>query len=113
MSTCIVKPALQERKLISGPESLELAELFQILANDTRLRLLHSLAKADELCVTDLGNRLKMKPQAVSNQLQRLVDKKILGTRRDGNRIYYRIVDPCVPQLLELGLCLLEDVENS
>ncbi len=37
-----------------------------------------------------------MRPQAVSNQLQRLLDRGILGSRREGNSIIYRIVDPCV-----------------
>lgn len=112
MSNCTI-PALQERKLISSAESLDLADLFQVLANDTRLRLLHALAREDELCVSEIAEKLKMKPQAVSNQLQRLVDRKILDTRREGNRIYYRVVDPCVPQLLELGLCLIEETKEA
>ena len=48
-------------------------------------------------------------PQAVSNQLQRLADRRIVAARRDGARIYYRIADPCVTGLLDLGLCLLEE----
>ena len=50
-----------------------------------------------------------MKPQAVSNQLQRLVDKGILGNVRSGTNIHYRIIDPCVMGLLDQGLCLTED----
>ncbi len=49
-----------------------------------------------------------MTQQAVSNQLQHLVDKVVCATRRDGSGIHYRIVDPCVPSLLASGLCLLE-----
>ena len=86
--------------------------LFKVLSNDTRLRLLHALARAGEMCVTDLAEALDMKPQAVSNQLQRLVDRGILGSRRDGNNIRYRIVDLCVPSLLDQGLCLSEDSER-
>jgi len=44
-----------------------------------------------------------------ARQLQRLVDRGILGARRDGNRIHYRIVDRCVVELLDLGLCLTEE----
>ena len=66
--------------------------MFKVLANDTRLRLLHALVRADELCVTDLAASLGMKPQAVSNQLQRLSDLGILASRRDGNNIHYRLV---------------------
>jgi DNA-binding transcriptional ArsR family regulator len=79
------------------------------LANDTRLRLLHALVRAAELSVGDLAEAVAMKPQAVSNQLQRLVDRGILGSRRAGTSIIYRIVDPCVISLLDQGLCLTED----
>jgi DNA-binding transcriptional ArsR family regulator len=86
--------------------------VFKILANDTRLRLLHALVRDEELCVTELAEAVAMTPQAVSNQLQRLVDRGILGSRRNGNQIYYRIVDPCVPSLLDQGLCLTEDAKE-
>jgi DNA-binding transcriptional ArsR family regulator len=80
-----------------------------MLASDTRLRLLHALERAGELCVTDLADEVEMSPQAVSNQLQRLVDRRIVAGRRHGNRHLYRIADPCVTGLLDLGLCLLEE----
>jgi len=80
-----------------------------MLANDTRLRLLHALERAGELCVTDLARELSMAPQAVSNQLQRLTDRRIVTFRREGSRLYYHIADPCVPEFLDLGLCLLEE----
>ena len=86
-------------------------DLFKALANDTRLRLLHALARSGELCVGDLADAVAMKPQAVSNQLQRLVERGVLDSRREGKTIRYRIVDPCVTSLLDLGLCLSEDSE--
>ena len=89
-----------------------MARLFKVLSNDTRLRLLHALVRADELCVNDLAESVGMKPQAVSNQLQRLADRGIVNTRRNGNQIYYRIVDPCVTVLLDRGLCLMEDARE-
>jgi DNA-binding transcriptional ArsR family regulator len=101
--------ALGERELLAPGFAEELARTFKVLANDTRLRLLHALVRAGELCVSDLAAELGMAPQAVSNQLQRLADRRIVATRRQGNRILYRIVDPCVPALLDLGLCLTEE----
>lgn len=106
---CAPKPALQARPLLSPPEAARLAATFKVLANDSRLRLLHALARAGELCVTDLAAQADMGTPAVSNQLARLHDQRILAARRDGNRIYYRIDDPCVTQLLEHGWCLSED----
>jgi len=52
---------------------------------------------------------LALEPQAVSNQLQRLADRGVPGSRREGNSITYRIVDPCFVSLLDQGLCLTED----
>jgi DNA-binding transcriptional ArsR family regulator len=108
---CPAKPKLDERPLLTGEQAAGLMDLFKVLANDTRLRLIHALARAGELCVSDLAEAVGMKPQAVSNQLQRLADRGILGSRRDGRSIHYRIVDPCVTSLLDVGLCLAEDSE--
>lgn len=69
-----------------------------------------ALARGGEVRVSDLAAQIGMTQQAVSNQLQRLVDQRIVATRRDGNNIYYRIVDACVPALLELGWCLLDTI---
>ncbi len=103
------KPALHARPLLSSAQAEELRRLFKILASDTRLRLLHALTRARELSVGELADAVGMTPQAVSNQLQRLADRGILGSRRNGTSVYYRIVDPCIPALLDRGLCLAED----
>src|SRR5512144_2943453 len=103
---CPSQPPLHERDLLGLVDAKRLEALFKGLANTTRLRLLHALVRAGELCVTDLADSIGMKPQAVSNQLQRLTDKGILGSRRNGTQVYYRIVDPCVVTLLDQGLCL-------
>lgn len=86
-----------------------LAAVFKVLANDTRLRILHALVRADELCVTDLAAAVGMKPQAVSNQLQRLGSLGIIRSRRAGVNVHYRVVDLCVRSLLGQGLCLTEE----
>src|SRR5437016_12684350 len=108
LACCPPKPKLDERPFITTEQATALMDLFKALANDTRLRLLHALARSGELCVGDLAEAVAMKPQTVSNQLQRLVDRGILGSRREGTSIRYRIVDPCVTSLLDLGLCLTE-----
>ncbi len=102
------QPAIAERPLIDDGQAASLMRLFKVFSNDTRLRLLHALVREDELCVSDLAEAVGMKTQAVSNQLQRLVDRGIIGSRRDGINIYYRVIDPCVSVLLERGLCLIE-----
>jgi len=106
---CCPRPALRERPLLTVEQASDLENMFKILANDTRLRILHAIIKGTEMCVTDIANLLEMKPQAISNQLQRLVDLRIVDSRREGNNVYYRIVDPCVVSLLDLGICLTEE----
>lgn len=103
------KPPLAERTLLSPGQAAELMGLFKVLANDTRLRLLHALARAGELKVTDLATAVEMAPQAVSNQLQRLADRGVVAARRQGTCIFYRVVNPCVTDLLDRGLCLVVD----
>lgn len=109
LACCPEKPALLDRPLISREDAKMLAGVFRIVASDTRLRLLHALALAGELCMTDLAEVVEMKPQAVSNQLQKLTDRGILESRRKGNFILYRVVDPCAIKLLDSGWCLAED----
>ena len=105
------KPLLKDRVLLSSEQSIALTAVFKVLANDTRLRLLHALVREGEMGVMELADLLAMKPQAISNQLTRLADRGILGYRRNGNNIYYRIVDPCVIELLDHSLCLSEDAK--
>jgi ArsR family transcriptional regulator, lead/cadmium/zinc/bismuth-responsive transcriptional repressor len=101
-------PCVKQLPLISSDQASALMRLFKVFASDTRLRLLHVLVRDGELCVTELADAVGMKPQAVSNQLQRLIDRGILASRREGSNIFYRIDDPCVEVLLERGLCLIE-----
>lgn len=110
---CCKKTELKQRPLLSPVQAGGLAAVFKVLANDTRLRLLHAIVRTDELCVTDLATTLGMKPQAVSNQLQRLSDLGILASRRDGVNIHYRLVDLCVQSLLDQALCLMEEAGNQ
>jgi ArsR family transcriptional regulator, lead/cadmium/zinc/bismuth-responsive transcriptional repressor len=103
------RPALEERKLLSFVDAVKVMALFKVLSNDTRIRLLHHLVRSKEASVTDIAKTLGMKPQAVSNQLQRLSDTGMVASRREGNNIYYRVKNGCVAPLLDLALCLMED----
>lgn len=106
-SVQVIPPALAERPLLNDREVEELSRLFSILANDTRLRILHVIARSGEAAVSDIAEAAGSSLQGVSNHLQRLADQQIVATRRDGNRVYYRLVDPCVGGVMELGLCML------
>lgn len=109
---CPPKPELTTRPLLSLRQAQILESTFKMLANTTRLRMLHALIRAGDLCVGELADKLGMKPQAVSNQLQRLANCGIVEARREGVQIRYSIVDPCVPALLHQGWCLAEDAQT-
>ena len=106
----VVDP-LAARPLLDASTADGLTALYKVLGNPHRLRLLHALTRAGELPVGGLADEVGMSIQAVSNQLQRLADQRIVAVRRQGNQAFYRVIDPCIGGLLELGLCLVE--QNS
>jgi len=105
------KPSVSVLCSLAPRKAAELATVFETLANDTRLRMLNLLAHGDETSPTELAKQIGMKPQAICNQLKRLSDRGIVERRRAGNQVYYRIVDPCVVDLLERGLWLTQDTK--
>jgi DNA-binding transcriptional ArsR family regulator len=110
---CPVQVMLPDETPLTDKEANDLEDLFKVLANDTRLKLLHTLARVEEMCVCDLAQSLGMNVQAISNQLQRLADRGIVATKRSGNMIYYRVVDRCLIDILKKAQCLLNDAENN
>ena len=105
------KPSVSRRRLLAPRKAAELAAVFETLANDTRLRALYLMVHGAETSPTHLAKDIGMKPQAICNQLKRLSDRGIVERRREGNEVYYRIVDPCVIDLLERGLWLIQDTK--
>ena len=80
-----------------------LADTFQILANETRLRIVEALARR-ELCVRDLAAAVESSPSAVSHHLRQLRQMRIVRYRKDGRMAYYRLDDDHVSELFRLGL---------
>ncbi len=78
------------------------AELFNVLADPNRLRLLSVLAK-QELCVCDLAAGLKMGESAVSHQLRVLKSMRMVNYRKEGRNVYYSLADS---QAIELYLSI-------
>ena len=107
---CSPRPTIEERPLLDLGKAAELEGTFKVLANGTRLRLLHALLRKPDMCVSELAEKLKMKMAAISNQLQLLTLKGILSSTRNGNQVSYRIIDPCIRSLLDYGVCLTEEL---
>lgn len=78
----------------------EAAELLAVLANANRLMVLCHLLKG-EMAVGPLAEAVGMNQSALSQQLARLRALKLVGTRRDGRTIFYRLASPEVEQILE------------
>ena len=110
---CGPKPRIEKRPLLDFDQAVNLEATFKVLANRTRLRLLHALIREPDTNVGEVAERLDMKVPAVSNQLQMLALRGIVSSRRNGNKISYRIIDPCIKSLLDYGLCLTEDLHSG
>ena len=81
----------------------EAAEIFKVLADPNRLRLLHALAQ-EEMCVCDLSELVEISASAVSHQLRLLRTARLVKYRRPGKMVYYRLDDEHVGRLLQEGL---------
>jgi len=73
--------------------------LFTALADRTRLRILHALMRAEELCVCDVAHVLGMSIAAASHHLRKLLHLKILKHRNDGKMVYYSLRDRFAAEL--------------
>ncbi len=109
---CSSRLPLGERPLLGFVDAVKVMALFKVMANDTRIRILHHIVRSGEATVTEIAKTLGMKPQAVSNQLVRLSDTRMLTSRREGNNVFYRVTNGCVAPLLDLALCLMEDEQK-
>jgi ArsR family transcriptional regulator len=89
-------------RLAEGPAAEEVARLFAILGDPTRVRLLAALA-GSELCVCDLAAATGVNRSTVSHQLRILREHRIVRRRRAGKVIYYALDDDHVASLLEMG----------
>jgi ArsR family transcriptional regulator, lead/cadmium/zinc/bismuth-responsive transcriptional repressor len=82
---------------------LDLADVFSLLGDPGRLRLLFAL-RAGEVSVGELSALTGQSDSAVSHALQLLRAHRIVRARREGRRAYYRLDDPHVRMLLEVAL---------
>ena len=100
-----------EPKLLSMAKAQQMAELFRVLADPNRLRLLSALAAAQELCVCDLAAALKMSESAVSHQLRLLRTMRIVSYRKEGRNVYYGLADSHIVNLYRSVAEHLDEVE--
>lgn len=83
-------------------ELYDLAELFKVFGDSTRIRILFVLFEA-EVCVCDLAEALHMTQSAISHQLKILKQSKLVKSRREGKSIFYSLADEHVRSIIDQG----------
>ena len=83
-------------------ELYDLAELFKVFGDSTRIRILYVLFEA-EVCVCDLAKTLNMTQSAISHQLRILKQKKLVKSRREGKSVFYSLADSHVETIIAQG----------
>ena len=81
----------------------DLAELFKIFGDSTRIKILYALLES-ELCVCDLAKLMEVSQSAVSHQLRVLKGSKLVKFRREGKVLYYSLADDHVLSILNQGM---------
>lgn len=83
-------------------ELYDLAELFKVFGDSTRIRILYVLFQS-ELCVCDLAEVLGMTQSAVSHQLRILKQARLVTGRREGKSVFYALADDHVRSIIDQG----------
>ena len=93
---------------VKEDELYDLAELFKVFGDSTRIRILFALLES-EYPVGDLAQKLNMTQSAVSHQLKILKHSKLVGNRREGKSIIYFLADDHVRTILSMGIEHIEE----
>lgn len=83
-------------------ELYDLAELFKVFGDSTRIRILYVLFK-EEVCVCDIAEELGMTQSAISHQLKILKTNRLVKSKRDGKQIIYSLADEHVRTIIAMG----------
>ncbi len=83
-------------------ELFDLAELFKVFGDSTRIRILYALFDTN-MCVGDIADSLGMTQSAVSHQLKILKQSRLVSSRRDGKQMIYYLADDHVRTIIDQG----------
>lgn len=89
--------------LLEDDAAAGLAEVFSLLGDRTRVRVLHALTLG-ELCVCDIAAALNISSSAISHQLRLLRTAKLVKARKEGKNVFYSLDDNHVHSLIAQGL---------
>lgn len=92
------------KEKMPGEENLyDLAELFKVFGDTTRIKILWALAESD-MCVCDIAVLLNMTQSAISHQLRVLKQSRLVKNRKEGKIVFYSLDDEHVKQIFDQGL---------
>ena len=91
------------REMPAEETLFDLAELFKIFGDSTRIKILYVLFES-EMCVCDIAQLLGMTQSAISHQLQVLKKSKMVNYRREGKTVFYSLADSHVRAILGQGM---------
>lgn len=97
------------RRMPREEKLYDLAELFKVFGDTTRIRILYVLFET-EMCVCDIAQVIGMTQSAVSHQLRALKQAKLVKNRREGKTVFYSLDDEHVRGIINLGM---EHIEES
>jgi DNA-binding transcriptional ArsR family regulator len=89
--------------MIGEEETLRLAEVFKVLGDPTRIRILYALSKCN-MCVCDIAETLDMTQSAISHQLRILRGLRLVRYRKEGKSVFYSLDDDHILQLFNQGM---------
>lgn len=97
------------KESIPSDETLyDLAELFKVFGDSTRIKILYALFTA-ELCVYDISQLLSVSQTAVSHQLRVLKTNKLVKSRKEGKNVFYSLADDHVYSIINQGIEHIEE----
>ncbi|MBQ1314984.1 MAG: winged helix-turn-helix transcriptional regulator [Erysipelotrichaceae bacterium] len=99
----VMKDVIERMKSVNEEELADLADLFKIFSDSTRIRIMYSLFMR-ELNVQEIADSLGMQQSAISHQLRILRASNLVKVRREGKNIYYRLSDSHVFTIFSQGL---------
>lgn len=89
-----------KEELAPEPTLAEMAEMFKVLGDATRLRIINALLLS-ELCACDIAATMGMSPPAVAHHLKILRQARLVKCRKDGKVVYYSLCDGHVGTLFD------------
>lgn len=89
-------------RVVGMTEASDIAVIFDLLSDPSRVRILFALLEAGEMCVCDLAETVDMSSSAVSHALRLLRTAGVVVNRRDGRMMRYRLADSHVRLLLDV-----------